>query len=160
MKSIVLATAALLITHLVAALACQAQELPPRGMIYPCPNPDYELPSWLDSCSPTSTIRGWLFRRYAGSVEMETKTYYPPSYYGRYIYRGWQPDWSNPSPYNRRKIPAVEPWPAGQGGYEHDQPGAAPLPLDTDDILERVPPEATVAPSQRQPPVMPELQLP
>ncbi|MCG8650479.1 MAG: hypothetical protein MI861_11645 [Pirellulales bacterium] len=41
-------------------------------------------------------VHGWLFRRYAGSVEMETKTEYPRNYFGRYTYRKWRPDWVKP----------------------------------------------------------------
>jgi len=38
-------------------------------------------------------LHGFLFRRYAGSVEMESKTPYPKSYHGRYTYLPWKPDW-------------------------------------------------------------------
>ena len=44
-------------------------------------------------------FRGWLFRRYAGTYEMETKTPYPPTYHGTYTYRPWQPDWTRPPMY-------------------------------------------------------------
>lgn len=40
-------------------------------------------------------FRGFLFRRYAGSVEMETKTLYPKGYHGRFTYLPWRPDWVN-----------------------------------------------------------------
>lgn len=38
-------------------------------------------------------FHGFLFRRSAGSVEMETKTPYPKNYSGRYTYLPWSPDW-------------------------------------------------------------------
>ncbi|MEL7334840.1 MAG: hypothetical protein AAFN70_01420, partial [Planctomycetota bacterium] len=38
-------------------------------------------------------LHGFLFRRYAGSVEMESKTPYPKGYFGRYTYLPWKPDW-------------------------------------------------------------------
>ncbi|MEM9825489.1 MAG: hypothetical protein AAF958_02810 [Planctomycetota bacterium] len=40
-------------------------------------------------------FHAFLFRRYAGSVEMESKTRYPENYYGRYTYLEWHPDWVN-----------------------------------------------------------------
>lgn len=38
-------------------------------------------------------FHGFLFRRYAGSVEMESKTPYPTGYFGRFTYLPWKPDW-------------------------------------------------------------------
>jgi hypothetical protein len=37
-------------------------------------------------------FHGFLFRRSADSVEMETKTPYPKNYSGRYTYLPWSPD--------------------------------------------------------------------
>jgi hypothetical protein len=38
-------------------------------------------------------FHGFLFRRSAGSVEMETKAPYPKNHSGRYTYLPWSPDW-------------------------------------------------------------------
>ncbi|MEZ6087082.1 MAG: hypothetical protein R3C05_03415 [Pirellulaceae bacterium] len=45
-------------------------------------------------------FHGFLFRRYAGSVEMESKTPYPKDYFGRFTYLPWSPDWVK-TPANR-----------------------------------------------------------
>ncbi|QGJ68947.1 Hypothetical protein PBC10988_6120 [Planctomycetales bacterium 10988] len=45
------------------------------------------------SYQQVGTIRGWVFRQYAGSVEMKTKTPYPKDFAGRYYYTPWHPDW-------------------------------------------------------------------
>ncbi|MEO1525742.1 MAG: hypothetical protein AAFX06_09910 [Planctomycetota bacterium] len=42
---------------------------------------------------PWARFHGFLFRRFAGSVEMESKTRYPKGYFGRFTYLPWQPDW-------------------------------------------------------------------
>jgi len=42
---------------------------------------------------PWTRLYGCIFRRYAGSVEMESKTPYPAGYYGRFTYLPWKPDW-------------------------------------------------------------------
>ncbi|MEL6107295.1 MAG: hypothetical protein AAFU85_14750 [Planctomycetota bacterium] len=42
---------------------------------------------------PWARFHGFLFRRYAGSVEMESKTPYAKGYFGRFTYLPWQPDW-------------------------------------------------------------------
>src|SRR5690606_37638006 len=82
------------------------------------------------------TLRGWVFRRYAGSVEMDTKTEYPHWYRGRYIYRGWRPDWikpSNPDNSPRYNPDFVLPGPRQGGGTGpwYDPPMATgPLPPD------------------------------
>lgn len=43
--------------------------------------------------NPWQRFHGFLFRRYAGQTEMETKTPYPEGYFGRYTYLPWKPDW-------------------------------------------------------------------
>lgn len=47
---------------------------------------------------PIQAVRSWLFRRYAGPVEMQDKVYYPRGYYGNYYFRGWKPDYIYPLP--------------------------------------------------------------
>jgi hypothetical protein len=49
----------------------------------------------LDCPDPWARFHGFLFRRYAGSVEMESKTPYPKGYSGRFTYLPWKPDWVN-----------------------------------------------------------------
>ncbi len=49
----------------------------------------------LDRPDRWARFHGFLFRRYAGSVEMESKTPYPKGYSGRFTYLPWQPDWVN-----------------------------------------------------------------
>lgn len=44
------------------------------------------------------SLHGWIFRRYAGQIEMQEKIPYPRSYYGNYYFRGWKPDWVYPLP--------------------------------------------------------------
>lgn len=75
------------------------------------------------------SFRAWIFRRYAGSVEMDTKTEYPHYYHGRYIYRGWRPDWIKPSnPDNTPMYPSdfVLPRPRDNGGTWPEAIIAAP----------------------------------
>lgn len=52
----------------------------------------------IDGRNTPGTIRGWLFRRYAGEVEMQEKVFYPGNYFGPYYFRGWKPDWVYPLP--------------------------------------------------------------
>jgi len=53
-----------------------------------------ELALEEEAClNPWQRFHGFLFRRYAGSVEMESKTPYPQGYFGRYTYLPWKPDW-------------------------------------------------------------------
>ncbi|MEM8669170.1 MAG: hypothetical protein AAGG48_16730 [Planctomycetota bacterium] len=54
-------------------------------------------------------FHGWIFRRYAGSVEMETKTEYPKDYFGRFTYRVWRPDWVR-NPFRYRSHPIAPPY--------------------------------------------------
>lgn len=50
--------------------------------------------SEIETCAdPWARFHGFIFRRYAGSVEMESKTPYPDGYFGRYTYLPWKPDW-------------------------------------------------------------------
>ena len=51
-----------------------------------------------------ANFRGWIFRRYAGSTEMRTKTRYPSTYRGNYSYEPWSPRWIN-----NGRITRVEP---------------------------------------------------
>ena len=53
--------------------------------------PDGEIV--CEPSDPWQKLHAWIFRRYAGSVEMESKTPYPPTYSGRYTYGPWKPDW-------------------------------------------------------------------
>lgn len=82
---------------------------------------DFQVPLYYPSPpefrGPFARFRGWLFRRYAGSVEMETKTEYPKTYRGTYTYRYWRPDWIVP--------PHAGPF------YMHD-PGMAPAEAETE----------------------------
>lgn len=42
--------------------------------------------------------RSWIFRRYAGTIDMQQKVPYPELYYGPYYQRPWKPDWVHPLP--------------------------------------------------------------
>lgn len=57
---------------------------------------------------PNDTWTSWWFRRYAGSVEMREKAFYPPGYAGDYYFRPWKPDWVYPLP--PAPVRNVEPW--------------------------------------------------
>jgi len=76
-------------------------------MPHPCPPgsnacPPEGYPESLVPINPRrgepSYFRGWLFRRYAGSYEMETKVAYPPGYYGNYTFRPWAPGYVRQTP--------------------------------------------------------------
>lgn len=62
-----------------------------NGFAVPVPLTSYEASRW-------GSFSSWIFRRYAGSVEMQEKVYYPPGYTGWYYFRPWKPDWINPLP--------------------------------------------------------------
>lgn len=43
-----------------------------------------------------TAVRHWMFKRYAGEVEMVQKLEYPYGYTGRYYFRPWKRDWVRP----------------------------------------------------------------
>ena len=94
-----------------------------------------------DVCAdPWARFHGFLFRRYAGSVEMESKTPYPKSYFGRFTYLPWKPDWVN-TPANRVR----------QSQYRHHLRGQADLPHATPEygpVYESLPPEVILPPKR------------
>lgn len=54
--------------------------------------------------------RAWWFRQYAGSVEMQSKEYYPPLYSGNYYFRPWKPDWVQPQRPPIQREPHLDPY--------------------------------------------------
>ncbi len=42
--------------------------------------------------------KSWIFRRYAGTIDMQQKVPYPELYHGQYYQRPWKPDWVHPIP--------------------------------------------------------------
>lgn len=62
-----------------------------NGFAVPVPLTSYEA-------ARAGSFNSWIFRRYAGSVEMQEKVYYPPGYSGWYYFRPWKPDWIYPLP--------------------------------------------------------------
>lgn len=60
----------------------------------------------------------WIFRRYAGEVEMVEKVDYPPTYSGNYYFRPWRRDW-------------VQPGPQPLSGAMFAEPACLPIPEQT-----------------------------
>lgn len=80
---------------------------PLDSMPHPCPPgsnacPPDGYPEGLVPIDPRrgapQYLRGWLFRRYAGTYEMQTKLPYPPGYYGNYYFRPWAPGYVRQTP--------------------------------------------------------------
>src|SRR6056297_207124 len=77
---------------------------------------------------PWERFHGFLFRRYAGSVEMESKTPYPKWYHGRYTYLPWKPDWVH-TPANEIRESQYRHHLRGEGHEKaHVQPPSAWIP--------------------------------
>ncbi|MEM6469821.1 MAG: hypothetical protein AAF802_09740 [Planctomycetota bacterium] len=84
-----------------------------------------------EACSdPWARFHGFIFRRYAGSVEMESKTPYPKNYFGRFTFLPWKPDWVR-TPANALR----------RSQYRHHQRGTG-----TTNLLHGIPAGTVVSP--------------
>ena len=105
-------------------------------------------------------IQSWIFRRYAGDVEMVEKADYPPGYAGSYYFRPWRRDWVRPFPAPLFGDPAMghphgghyEPYGPPPTVVEFEPlPPAPPQPIgpmEPEPSLPEIPPE----PAPPQPP--------
>ena len=95
MERIFLLTAAMVI-------CCQISVSAQDGIIlYETEGPEMSFVEKQPDCVDCKTrFHAWIFRRYAGSVEMETKRPYPIGYFGRFTFLPWSPDWVS-TPANR-----------------------------------------------------------
>lgn len=76
-------------------------------------------------------LRAAIFRLYGGRVEMQTKTYYPPGYYGNYYFTPWRPIWIRDVPEPRPPLAVDRYWHdpffEGAGHVEYlETPGEGP----------------------------------
>ncbi len=98
--------------------------------LYETEEPEMAFVEKQPDCVDCKTrFHAWIFRRYAGSVEMETKRPYPIGYFGRFTFLPWSPDWVS-TPANRVR----------ESQYRHRyrwSPMPDSVPVREDSLLDR-----------------------
>ncbi len=77
-------------------------------------------------------LRGWMFRRYAGDVEMVSKFEYPPDYSGSYYFVPWKRSWVEPrNPPLSGKM--FEPFSYEDHSIRIEEGASSPIPYESND---------------------------